>query len=213
MPGLTQLVADDVGNGASAAYSCARTRGYRCGTVVRSPLTSSEKIQAAILEYPDVESAVMADSTYALQVRRGHSRCVSTHAGRSTTSTTRSWGQTGGTSSTVPLSQRRRLPDRSSASSGWCAARLSVKFLPWQVDAGCDVTATDDVSNTALHFACANGHDQIVERILKIAPQCVDAQAFSANTPLHMAAMNGHYAAAKVDAFGAASCDCCAAPC
>ncbi|RIA96217.1 ankyrin repeat-containing domain protein [Glomus cerebriforme] len=54
----------------------------------------------------------------------------------------------------------------------------------------------DDLGNTALHMASANGHLEIVEFIIQalgsLLERVVNTQNDSGNTPLHWSALNGH---------------------
>mgnify|MGYP001089625698 CR=1 FL=1 len=60
------------------------------------------------------------------------------------------------------------------------------------------LTIKDDITlSTPLHFACANGHLEVVEYLLSIiskadAEQYVNQKNDTGNTPLHWAAYNGH---------------------
>ncbi|WFD30532.1 ankyrin repeat-containing protein [Malassezia sp. CBS 17886] len=55
------------------------------------------------------------------------------------------------------------------------------------------LAAVSDTGNSALHLACANGHSEIVEMLLRAADLRALLRRNSAgNTPLHWAAFNGH---------------------
>ncbi|EEB09406.1 ribosome biogenesis protein Nop8 [Schizosaccharomyces japonicus yFS275] len=57
----------------------------------------------------------------------------------------------------------------------------------------------DENGNTALHMACANGHTEVVQKLLPhLKPDEINSKNSSGNTPLHWAAMNGHVDACKL---------------
>jgi ankyrin repeat protein len=56
-----------------------------------------------------------------------------------------------------------------------------------------NLNATDQEENTPLHLACKEGHDEVVDVMLKrVGELALDAINIRGNTPLHLAAINGH---------------------
>ncbi|OAL45187.1 ankyrin [Pyrenochaeta sp. DS3sAY3a] len=66
------------------------------------------------------------------------------------------------------------------------------------------IAAVDpDSKNSALHYAAANGHDDIIKLLFatstgKPAPTLINAVNSAGNTPLHWAALNGHLESVKL---------------
>ncbi|CAK9860712.1 unnamed protein product [Sphagnum jensenii] len=56
-----------------------------------------------------------------------------------------------------------------------------------------NLNATNKEENTALHLACKEGHNEVVDVMLKrVGELALDAINIRGNTPLHLAAINGH---------------------
>jgi ankyrin repeat protein len=56
-----------------------------------------------------------------------------------------------------------------------------------------NLNATNQEENTPLHLACKEGHDEVVDVMLKRFEElALDAINIRGNTPLHLAAINGH---------------------
>jgi ankyrin repeat protein len=56
-----------------------------------------------------------------------------------------------------------------------------------------NLNATNKEKNTPLHLACKEGHDEVVDVMLKrVKELALDAINIRGNTPLHLAAINGH---------------------
>jgi len=56
-----------------------------------------------------------------------------------------------------------------------------------------NLNATNKEANTPLHLACKEGHDEVVDVMLKrVEELALDAINIRGNTPLHLAAINGH---------------------
>jgi serine/threonine-protein phosphatase 6 regulatory ankyrin repeat subunit B len=56
-----------------------------------------------------------------------------------------------------------------------------------------NLNATNEEENTPLHLACKEGHDEVVDVMLKrVGELALDAINIRGNTPLHLAAINGH---------------------
>ncbi|CAK9200146.1 unnamed protein product [Sphagnum troendelagicum] len=56
-----------------------------------------------------------------------------------------------------------------------------------------NLNATNKEENTPLHLACKEGHDEVVDVMLKrVEELALDAINIRGNTPLHLAAINGH---------------------
>ncbi|EFJ45447.1 hypothetical protein VOLCADRAFT_63721 [Volvox carteri f. nagariensis] len=56
---------------------------------------------------------------------------------------------------------------------------------------GVQPDSKDAMGRTALHMACANGHCEVIGRLLH-AGALTDIQNNEGNTPLHWACLNGH---------------------
>lgn len=55
------------------------------------------------------------------------------------------------------------------------------------------LSTQNSLGNTALHFAAANNHPQIVGYLVsKLSPALINLQNQEGNTPLHWACLNGH---------------------
>jgi len=63
---------------------------------------------------------------------------------------------------------------------------------------GCELNQRDCVGNTPLMWAARNGHEQVVETLLKRGDVCPDRQGRYGQTPLCCAALNGHVDVAKL---------------
>ena len=73
-----------------------------------------------------------------------------------------------------------------------CARYGELDELLAAIQNGADVNSQDEaVKNTALHYASANGHVAIVDKLLERGAE-KDAANESGNTALHWAAQNGH---------------------
>lgn len=56
-----------------------------------------------------------------------------------------------------------------------------------------NLNTTNEQENTPLHLACKEGHDEVVDVMLKrVGELALDAINIRGNTPLHLAAINGH---------------------
>lgn len=68
-----------------------------------------------------------------------------------------------------------------------------------ELDVTTVLASTNDMGNTALHYAAANGHLEFVRQVLPQANlEVLLLQNESGNTPLHWAAFNGHLDVAEM---------------
>jgi ankyrin repeat protein len=59
------------------------------------------------------------------------------------------------------------------------------------------VDSADDYGRTAMHMAAANGHEEVIARLLAAGASVVLKNS-EGNTPLHWACLNGHKAVVKI---------------
>uniref|UniRef100_A0A7S2YMY5 Uncharacterized protein n=1 Tax=Entomoneis paludosa TaxID=265537 RepID=A0A7S2YMY5_9STRA len=83
------------------------------------------------------------------------------------------------------------------------ATQLTISFSrrgPWKELAkwlaaqdGVDLNAKDEYGRAPLHFACTNGHLEMVQLLASGAGEDLMAQNANGKTPLHLAAFQGHF--------------------